>query len=49
MDKETLIKLAQPLATSLLAISVLTLPFTVNAYDQKIKVYQGGSWSISTY
>ena len=46
MDKETLIRLAQPAATTLLAISILTLPLTVKAYDQSIKVYQGGRWSI---
>lgn len=40
MDKETIIKLAQPAATALLAISVLTLPFTVKAANS---VYvQGG-------
>ena len=35
MDKETLIKLAQPAATSLLALSILAFPFITNAgyYD----------------
>ena len=31
MDKETLIKLAQPAATSLLAISIISFPFIANA------------------
>ena len=40
MEKETLIKLTQSVATELLAISVLTLPFTVKAANS---VYvQGG-------
>ena len=33
MDKETLIRLAQPAATTLLAISVMILPITVKAYN----------------
>ncbi len=35
MDKENLIKLAQPAATSLLALSILAFPFISNAgyYD----------------
>ena len=36
MDKETLIKLAQPAATALLAISVMTLPITVKAYGDRV-------------
>jgi len=40
MDKETLIKLTKPVAKELLAISVLTLPFTVKTSNS---VYvQGG-------
>ena len=37
MDKETLIKLAQPAATSLLALSILAFPFITNAgyYDAR--------------
>mgnify|MGYP001223750358 FL=1 len=31
MDKETLIKLAQPAATTLLALSIVTLPFIAKA------------------
>ena len=34
MDKETLIKLAQPAATGLLAISILSLPLIVKASQQ---------------
>ncbi len=41
MDKETFIKLAQPLATALLAISVLTLPITVKAYGDSVKINGG--------
>ena len=41
MDKETLIKLAQPLATALLAISVLTLPITVKAYGDSVTIDGG--------
>ena len=32
MDKETLLRLAQPAATFALALSVATLPMTVKAY-----------------
>mgnify|MGYP001207054858 CR=1 FL=1 len=32
MDKETLLRLAQPAATFALALSVVTLPITVKAY-----------------
>tara|TARA_B100000579_G_scaffold318511_1_gene268013 strand:- start:1564 stop:1791 length:228 start_codon:yes stop_codon:yes gene_type:complete len=38
MDKETLLRLAQPAATFALALSVATLPMTVRAYDQTIKI-----------
>ena len=38
MDKETLIRLAQPVATALLAISVMTLPITVKAYGDSVTV-----------
>ena len=38
MDKETLIKLAQPAATALLALSVMTLPITVKAYGDNVTV-----------
>ena len=54
MDKETLIKLAQPAATALLAISVMTLPITVKAYGDRvtldgiITVRQSGYWDIRT-
>ena len=54
MDKETLIKLAQPAATALLAISVMTLPITVKAYGERvtldgtITVRQSGYWDIRT-
>ena len=36
MDKESLIRLAQPAATALLALSVMTLPITVKAYGERI-------------
>ena len=38
MDKETLIRLAQPAATALLALSVMTLPITVKAYGDSVTV-----------
>ena len=38
MDKETLVRLAQPAATALLALSVLTLPLTVKAYSDSISI-----------
>ena len=38
MDKETLVGLAQPAATFALALSIATLPMTVRAYDQSIKI-----------
>ena len=38
MDKETLLRLAQPAATFALALSVATLPLTVGAYDQVVKI-----------
>ena len=46
MDKETLIKLAQPAATALLALSILSFPFIVKA-SKSMTVYQGDfSWRI---
>jgi len=44
MDKETLIRLAQPAATALLALSIITLPITVKAYGESVRV--SGSVSI---
>ena len=38
MDKETLIRLAQPAATALLAVSICTLPITVKAYGELTKI-----------
>lgn len=38
MDRETFLKLAQPAATFALALSVASLPVTVGAYDQTIKI-----------
>ena len=38
MDKETLIRLAQPAATALLALSICTLPVTVKAYGDSVNV-----------
>ena len=38
MDKETLIRLAQPAATTLLALSICTLPITVKAYGDNVNV-----------
>ena len=38
MDKETLIRLAQPAATALLALSIYTLPVTVKAYGESVSV-----------
>ena len=56
MDKETLLKLAQPAATFALALSVATLPMTVKAYGDSVSVsgsmtvYQGeyGGWDVNT-
>ena len=49
MDKETLIRLAQPAATALLAISVMTLPITVKAYGDSVTVSGKISVECSTY
>ena len=38
MDKETLLRLAQPAATFALALSVATLPMNVRSYDQSIRI-----------
>ena len=38
MDKETLIRLAQPAATAFLAVSICTLPITVKAYGELTKI-----------
>ena len=38
MDKETLLKLAQPTATALLALAVLSLPLTVKAYADRVRI-----------
>ncbi len=38
MDKETLLRLATPTSIFALAISIGTLPMTVSAYDQSIKI-----------
>ena len=51
MDKETLIRLAQPAATALLALSVMTLPITVKAYGERVNVtgsvrIEGGSLDV---
>jgi len=47
MDKESLIRLAQPAATALLAISIISFPFIVKA-SGSMTVYQGDStWWIS--
>lgn len=38
MDKETLLRLATPTSIFALALSIGTLPMTVSAYDQTIKI-----------
>tara|TARA_Y100001968_G_C18741430_1_gene429169 strand:- start:81 stop:326 length:246 start_codon:yes stop_codon:yes gene_type:complete len=38
MDKETLLRLATPASIFALALSIGTLPLTVSAYDQTIKI-----------
>ena len=38
MDKETLVRLAQPAATALLALSICTLPVTVKAYGDSVTI-----------
>ena len=40
MDKETLIKLAQPSDTILLALSILSFPFIIKS-SRSMTVYQG--------
>tara|TARA_A100000164_G_C21754785_1_gene698751 strand:- start:388 stop:540 length:153 start_codon:yes stop_codon:yes gene_type:complete len=50
MDKETLIKLAQPAATSLLALSIFFFPIISNAelYDgSEIKVRVSNAWEFN--
>ena len=49
MDKETLIRLAQPAATALLALSVMTLPITVKAYGDSVTIYGKISVRCDTY
>ena len=50
MDKETLVRLAQPAATALLALSVMTLPITVKAYGEKVNVtIEGGRLDVFNY
>ena len=52
MDKETLLKLAQPAATFALALSVATLPMTVKAYGESsmkisgFSVHERGVWPV---
>ena len=38
MDKETLLRLATPASIFALALSIGTLPMTVSAYDQSIRI-----------
>ena len=38
MDKETLIRLATPASIFALAISIMTLPLTVKAYGDSIRI-----------
>ena len=38
IDKETLLKLAQPTAKALLALAVLSLPLTVKAYADRVRI-----------
>tara|TARA_Y100001968_G_scaffold331788_1_gene387683 strand:- start:1911 stop:2138 length:228 start_codon:yes stop_codon:yes gene_type:complete len=38
MDKETLLRLSTPASIFALAISIATLPMTVSAYDQSIRI-----------
>ena len=38
MDKETILRLATPASIFALALSIGTLPMTVSAYDQSIKI-----------
>ena len=46
MDKETLIRLAQPLATFSLALSIISVPFlSVKAYNESTRV----SGAVTTY
>ena len=41
MDKETLIRLAQPAATALLAISISTVPLIAQAQSETISITNG--------
>ena len=43
MEKETLIRLAQPAATALLAISIISIPLIVKAE------YYRGTWNSPVY
>lgn len=38
MDKETLIRLATPASIFALAISIMTLPLTVKAYGDSVRI-----------
>ena len=38
MDKETLIRVATPASISLLALSIFSLPLTVRAYGDSIRI-----------
>ena len=38
MNKKTLFRLAQPAATTLLALSIFSLPATLKAYGDKVKI-----------
>ena len=38
MDKETLIKLATPASIFALALSICTLPVTVKAYSESVRI-----------
>ena len=47
MDKETLLRLAQPAATALLALSICSLPLTVKAYSDSVSI--SGSVEVKPY
>tara|TARA_A100001388_G_scaffold3480_1_gene2577 strand:- start:419 stop:595 length:177 start_codon:yes stop_codon:yes gene_type:complete len=47
MDKETLLRLAQPAATALLALSICSLPLTVKAYSDSVSIR--GSVEVKPY
>tara|TARA_A100001388_G_scaffold138984_1_gene102961 strand:- start:459 stop:632 length:174 start_codon:yes stop_codon:yes gene_type:complete len=57
MDKETLIRLAQPAATTLLALSIISIPVQIKAYGDKVEIdgtvyvkqFKNDIWDVDEY